>query len=227
MGFKKHLKHLMLISVILFLSGCSSNNTMNPAPAPPIGQKPVLNVAIPEKGWYNMPIFSGVTITGQYDQLTITTDDNAVGVTITGTNYTLTGVTRPTNVYITAANRYGSDSKTITVDVYSRDVTILSYKPPGKVGNWSRISAGFYTINGTWVEAPPVCSQMKFYSDGRYTYLGSQCGYTDWNHTWSINGNMLIMAGTQNTITFIDNETFRLSWEFVPGNRQQETYRMY
>lgn len=215
------------IVVLFFLLGCSSKNSINPAPPPPVGQKPVLSVALPQKGWYNMPIYSGVTITGQYDQLLITTDDNAVTVTVSGTNYTLTGVTRPTTVFITAANRYGSDSKSITVDVYNRETTILSYQPQGKVGKWSRISAGYYTNTGTWVEAPPTCEKLKFYSDGRFTNLGSECGYTDWNHTWSLNGTMIIMGNVQSAITFIDNETFKLSWGYIPGNHNEETYKMY
>lgn len=231
MSYKNRFGELISFVVILFLSGCSSNNTMNPAPTPPSGppsgQKPILGAAIAEKGWYNMPIYSGITITGQYDQFTVTTDDNAVGVTISGTNYILTGVTRPTNVYITATNIYGSDSKTTTVDVYSQEVTTLAYTQPGKVGNWSMISGGFYTVNGTWVEGPPTCSKMKFYPDGRYTNLGGECGYTNWNHTWFISGTRLTMGGAESTITFVDHETFKRSWRYIPGNTQEETYRMY
>jgi len=176
---------MFFIPILIVFASCGKSGGgaggNGPGVNPIQGSPPVVSAVAPGKVWYDSTIRGSFTISGGQPETVTVTSSKGGAVTVSGTTYTIVGLTQPTDITITAKNKFGSHYQIVSGDMYSEATTKLC-----NPGEWKRTGT---TLNG--VAIAPSCLSVKMLPDGGMKVYNSQCGIAlaDGNSTWSLVNN--------------------------------------
>lgn len=161
----KKLTSLCLVC-LLIIAGCTrKGSTVTPPVYPPSPILPKLNITTPDTGWYNSSVSISYSSTNA-DKVSI---DGIVMPSTSGT-YIVNNVTGPRVVNFIATNQNGSDTKSVTANVYSDRYTTLT-----STGMWTMTYDRFYEA-GVWSPwYPSSCFKITFFPNKKCVFHSSLC----------------------------------------------------
>jgi hypothetical protein len=199
-------KILFLITVAGMATIISCSKGSSPTPPPP--PTPTLNVSVsPNEVWYSE--------TSAINWTTTNTDSVQVnGVKVNGNFFVTPALIAPATYTITAFGPGGSVTRTVRVNVWSQNTTLIS-----KYGNWKNIYGVSYkqadSLNPALYNYLPIdsgnCKAFHYLTDG-FSYMGIISG-----HKGSILQGCGNTAVTGNFTWYWDNNETQIYYEIGPS----------